>query len=144
MTFPDPQPGLVISYGYLWHREYRRGREEGRKDRLCVIVLKTFTGESGETMIRVAPITHTEPEDEILAIEIPPTVKRHLHLDSERSWIILDEFNEFAWPGFDLRPLRGKPVRYAYGFVPPVLFDQLLRKLAVLRKSGLLKRVPRD
>lgn len=31
MTLPDPEPGLVISYAYLWHHEHARGREEGLK-----------------------------------------------------------------------------------------------------------------
>jgi len=33
MALPDPQPGLVISYSYLWHHEHRAGREEGLKSR---------------------------------------------------------------------------------------------------------------
>ena len=39
MPIPNPEPGLVISYAYLWHREHEAGREEGRKDRPSVIVL---------------------------------------------------------------------------------------------------------
>jgi len=144
MAFPDPQPGLVISYGYLWHREHRGGQEEGRKDRPCVIVLKTSVAASGDTLVRVAPITHSNPGDDALSIEIPAAIKRHLGLDSDRSWIIVDELNEFVWPGFDVRPLRGKPQGYAYGFLPPALFAQLLRKLGSLYRSGILKRVPRD
>jgi hypothetical protein len=119
MVFPDPQPG-------------RRGQEEGRKDRPCVIVLRTTVDKNGHTFVRVAPITHSEPEHDALAIEIPLTVKQYLGLDSERSWVILDELNEFVWPGFDIRPLGGKPQGYAYGYLPPALFNQLLRKLGTL------------
>jgi hypothetical protein len=108
-----------------------------------MIVLKTSVAENGDTLVRVAPITHSEPEDDALAIEIPAPVKRHLGLDSERFWVILDEMNEFVWPGFDIRRLRGKPQGYAYGFLLPALFGQLLRKLGVLWQSGKLKRVPR-
>jgi hypothetical protein len=39
MPIPSPEPGLVISYAYLWHHEHEAGREEGRKDRPSVIVL---------------------------------------------------------------------------------------------------------
>ena len=28
MSFPDPHPGLVIRYAYLWKREHDEGREE--------------------------------------------------------------------------------------------------------------------
>jgi hypothetical protein len=37
-----------------------------------------------------------------VAVEIPLRVKEHLRLDSERSWVILNEVNVFTWPGFDL------------------------------------------
>jgi len=30
MPIPDPEPGLVISYAYLWHHEHQTGREEGQ------------------------------------------------------------------------------------------------------------------
>lgn len=39
MPIPNPEPGLVISYAYLWHDEQQAGREEGRKDGPSVIVL---------------------------------------------------------------------------------------------------------
>jgi hypothetical protein len=53
-------------------------------------------------------MTHT-PTEEARSIAIPPKVKRHLGLD-DASWIVLDEANEFFWPGFDLRPIaRSKP-----------------------------------
>jgi hypothetical protein len=32
MPFPNPEPGLVISYAYLWHHEHQVGREEGQKE----------------------------------------------------------------------------------------------------------------
>jgi hypothetical protein len=30
VSFPEPHPGLVIRYAYLWKRESDEGREEGR------------------------------------------------------------------------------------------------------------------
>jgi hypothetical protein len=38
MPLPDPKPGLVIHYSYLWAHEHARGHEEGVKDRPAVIV----------------------------------------------------------------------------------------------------------
>jgi hypothetical protein len=29
VPIPTPEPGLVISYAYLWHHEHEAGREEG-------------------------------------------------------------------------------------------------------------------
>lgn len=48
---------------------------------------------SGRTQLLVAPVTHSEPDRAGDAIEIPPSVKRHLGLDRERSWIVLTELN---------------------------------------------------
>jgi hypothetical protein len=35
---------------------------------------------------------------------VPRKLKRHLGLDDEPSWIYTDQINQFAWPGYDLRP----------------------------------------
>jgi hypothetical protein len=39
------------------------------------------------------------------AVELPQAVKRHFGLDTDRPCVVLDEVNEFTWPGFDLRPI---------------------------------------
>ena len=95
MAIPTPQPGLVISYTYLWHHEHRAGRDEGRKDRPCVIALAVERDDHGP-IVTVGPITHAPPADTSLAIELPPGVKRHLGLDGARSWVVLHEGNRFA------------------------------------------------
>ena len=125
MALPPPEPGLVISYAYLWHREQAKKRTEGAKDRPCVIVLKVERQDE-LVIVTVSPITHKAPSADTTALEIPPAVKRHLGLDSEKSWIVLDEINQFVWPGFDLRPIRGRNGRIDYGFLPPKLFARLV------------------
>jgi|SRR6516165_4935128 hypothetical protein len=93
MPIPNPEPGLVISYAYLWHHEHEAGREEGRKDRPSVIVLVIEREADGATIVTVLPITHSPPADQNSAVEIPPPVKRHLGLDDERSFNqVLDAF----------------------------------------------------
>lgn len=144
MAFPSPQLGLVISYAYLWHQEYRAGREEGVKDRPCVIILSVRDVADGTTVVRVAPITHATPDNPKAAIELPQAVKRHLGLDTGRSWIILDEINEFTWPGFDLRPVTSARDSFAYGFLPPRLFESLMAKLRLAWEQGHGKATPRD
>jgi hypothetical protein len=62
--------------------------------------------------------------------EIPTAVMRHRGLDEARSWVILDEVNEFTRPGFDLRSIPPSRDRCAYGFFPPRLFGQMMVKLA--------------
>jgi hypothetical protein len=144
MAFPDPQPGLVISYAYLWHREHRAGQEEGVKDRPYVIVLSTERVADGAILVRVVPVTHRPPDVFTTAVQLPPAVKRHLGLDASPSWVVLDEINEFIWPGFDLRAVPGSRERFAYGFLPPRLFEQLMTKLRTVWSKGRAKTTPRD
>jgi hypothetical protein len=125
MPIPAPEPGLVISYAYLWHTEHEAGREEGRKDRPSVIVLAIERQADETTIVTVLPITHSSPGDPAGAVEIPAAVKRHLGFDDSRSWVIVSEGNEFVWPGYDLRKI-GRGDRYDYGFLPPRLFKQVL------------------
>lgn len=74
---PDPSPGLVIRYSYLWHRDYLDGREEGVKDRPCAVVLsKRMQG--NDTVVTVAAISHTKPENPDMAVEIPNKSKSAL------------------------------------------------------------------
>ena len=84
MAFPEPTPGLVIRYSYLWAQEHKRGREEEVKDRPCAVILVT-ANEDGERVVTVLPVSHTPPADPKFAGEIPATVKRRLNLDDERS-----------------------------------------------------------
>jgi len=129
MSWPAPQPGLVIRYAYLWDREAREGREEGSKDRPCAIVLVVLR-DGEHPIVRVLPITHSAPADPVDALEIPPLSKQRLGLDSERSWVVLSEANDFIWPGPDLRPaVPGDPATVAYGFLPPGFMRALKERL---------------
>ncbi len=129
MPLPDPTPGLVIGYAYLWHEQARRGLEEGGKDRPCVIVLSAIQDETG-TIVTVAPVTHRPPADPETAVELPAETKRRLGLDDERSWAVVSEVNRFHWPGPDLRPVPGsKPPRFSYGLLPAKLFLRIRERL---------------
>lgn len=140
---PEPEPGLVISYAYLWAREHREGRREGVKDRPCVVVLSVRQSPTGPARVLLAPVTHRPPDDPVTAIEIPVRVKRHLGLDDAPSWIIVDEMNEFVWPGFDLRPIAGEPRRFAYGFLPPRLFAEVVGGVAGAWRRHEGRNIPR-
>jgi hypothetical protein len=142
MSIPTPEAGLVISYAYLWHYEHQAGQDEGRKDRPSVIVLAVEREADDTTVVTVLPITHSTPSDPTAAIEIPAVVKRHLGLDEARSWIIVNEGNEFDWPGYDLRKVPNTD-RYEFGFLPPRLFNQVLDAFAAFHKSGQAKTTSR-
>ena len=121
MALPEPTPGLVIRYAYLWGRESDQGAEDGSKDRPCAVVLAAKR-QGEETRVVVAPITHAAPGLGAAAIEIPTETKRRLGLDNERSWIITSEVNVFEWPGPDVRPLPARPgadAGFAYGYLSP-------------------------
>lgn len=143
MPIPNPEPGLVISYAYLWHREHQAGHAEGRKDRPSVIVLAAQRESDGATLVTVLPITHRAPAEGTSVLEIPQPIKHHLGLDGDRSWIIVSEGNEFLWPGYDLRKIPNID-RYDYGFLPPRYFNQILEAFLACHRTGQRRTTPRD
>jgi hypothetical protein len=135
VNFPDPRPGLVIRYSYLWKREQDAGLEEGAKTRPCAIVLFRAV---------VLPITHLPPTDMADAIEIPAVTKARLGLDTDLSWIMISEVNEFVWPGPDLRPIADKELpSIAYGVLPPKFYRHLLKRFTERVRQRLVVRVTR-
>lgn len=143
MTFPQPYAGLVIRYAYLWDREAAAGREEGSKDRPCAIIMAVVDAE-GDDEVWVLPITHSPPANADDAIEIPPLTKTRLGLDSDRSWIVLTESNEFVWPGPDLRAVPGQdPSSIVYGTLPPRFFALVLEKFLERDRAAKSPRVKR-
>lgn len=143
MSIPAPEPGLVISYAYLWDHEFERGQDEGRKDRPCVITLAVQRRTDDETLVTVLPVTHRPPDKADAAVEIPHVVKRRLGLDGARSWVIVSEGDQFVWPGYDLRKTPGSE-RYDYGFLPPRLFQQILDAFRAWHRSNRARLISRD
>ncbi len=143
MALPKPEPGLVISYSYLWRDQHRAGAQEGRKARPCAIVAAA-TDEDGDLRVYVAPITHAKPNDPH-AVELPLAVKRRLGLDDAPAWIVTDELNRFIWPGYDLQPIaRDKPDTFAWGFLPTEIFAAVKRGIAAHRERNRLGLTPRE
>jgi hypothetical protein len=143
VSWPEPRPGLVIRYSYLWRREAEAGRDEGVKDRPCAIIVAVKT-EAGETIVYALPITHAPPRGADEALELPKPTKDRLGFDSDRSWIMLTEANIFAWPGPDLRFVEGRgPESIAYGMLPPRLTAMIRErfvKLLQARRTGMVNR----
>jgi hypothetical protein len=139
VPFPAPEPGLVISYAYLWHSEYEQGREEGVKNRPCAIILTAH--EDDDIVVTVLPVTHAAPRNPEEAVELPLPVKQRLGLDEARSWVIVNEMNRFLWPGPDLRPAQ--PGRGSYGLLPPGLYRTIRERFLTCAKAQRLRTVPR-
>ncbi len=135
MSLPEPIPGLVIRYSYLWRDEALGGAEQGRKDRPCVIVL-SVAREDGRTVVTVAPITHSVPRHAGAAIEIPGDTQRRLKLDGARSWVVAADLNRFVWPGPDLTLADSRQRRFDYGVVPRALYRAVRDRVLVLARTG--------
>lgn len=144
MSFPEPKPGQVIRYSYLWKREYDNHQEEGVKDRPSAVIMVT-KNDDGETLVTVLPVTHTPPSDPTLAVEIPRQTKQRLGLDDERSWIVLSEANRFIWPGPDLRMAKpGEPLSVVYGYLSANFFELIRTRFIALAKAQKAKLVRRS
>lgn len=135
-----PVAGTVLRYGYLWKREADAGQREGKDRPVALVVGKRAN--DGECV--VVPITHADPNDPALAIEIPDAERRRLGLDSERAWIVLAEFNAFFWPGHDLRPVSGrKPATVIYGRLSRGLYTRVLTRMKALLAARKVAGTPR-
>ena len=139
MPLPEPRPGLVLRYGYLWADEHDQGRDEGVKARPCVVVVATQRIE-GELLVTVVPITHTAHGAG--AVPLPSTTKARLGLDDEASWIVCTEVNRFVWPGPDLHPVA-RDGRWAYGMLPAILYERIRRSLVGEIRRQRIRIVPR-
>ena len=130
MALPKaPFPGMVARYSFLWSTKAKAGQTEGRKDRPCVVITAIRRIADGRFRVRVLAITHA-PTEEAHSIAIPTKVKLHLGLDPDASWIVLDEVNEFFWPGVDLRPVsRLRPGVWTFGVLPMEIFEEIQAKL---------------
>jgi hypothetical protein len=124
--------GYIFRYSYLWHRQHLEGREEGDKDRPC-LVLASIKLDDGSFAVRALPVTHAPPDDPADAIEIPRLVKERFRLDEGRSWIVVTESNRFVWPGPDLRPVESETGYY--GAIPPAIFAEAKRRFVALAKA---------
>lgn len=143
MSLPVPKAGLVIRYAFLWDHEARQGATEGRKDRPAAIIVAVRKDADGDVRVTVAPITHEAPGDPDASIEIPSAVTKGLGLDGQRQWLRLDQVNRFSWPGFDLRPIPGRPGVFAYGMLPADLYARLKAGILERQKARTLAVTPR-
>lgn len=145
MSLPKPLPGLVVRYNYLWADDAVKDREEGDKERPAAIVMAVDAPGTNAVRVYVLPITHSVPVKGTEAMEIPAAVCRSAGLDAARSWVILSEFNEFVWPGFDLANVPGRtPRTVAYGFLTPGFFASVRDRWLELDTTGKSQAVPRD
>lgn len=125
----------MLNYAYLWRDQYRRGLEEGTKNRPCLVVA-IEPSPDGQQYVTVAPVTHHPPQDFREALEIPSAIKQSLGLDEQPSWIVLTDLNRFRWPGEDIRQIPSRPTgTFSYGVMPSRLFCRIAASIP--RLTGL-------
>lgn len=136
MALPEPAPGLVIRYDYLWLRQSVAGADQG-KDRPACLVAASDLGTTPRFVI-ILPITHSVPTGDTFGVEIPARVRQAIGLDDKPCWVIVSEHNVDEWPNGGLQPLPGRPGAFSYGHIPPGLFAVIKARFVELarRKPG--------
>lgn len=141
MPLPDPKPGLVIRYDYVWAPEAAAGRTSGKDRPACLVAASDSVARP--RFVVLLPITHTAPVLPTVGIEIPSKVKQFLGLDAAPSWVIISDHNVDEWPNGGLSPVPDSTDVFSYGFLPPALFAQIKAEFLELvkrQKSGSVKR----
>lgn len=133
MSFPEPKPGLVVRYDYLWTHEAARGQDQGKDRPACLVA-------ASDSVLRpryvvLLPITHTPPSGDTVGIEIPAKVKAAIGLDDVPSWVIVSEHNVDEWPSGGVSPVPGKTGVFAYGIIPPGLFTRIKAEFVTLARQ---------
>jgi len=141
VTLPEPRPGLIIRYDYLWTKEAATGRDQGKERPACLVA--AMDSASSPRLVVILPITHTRPNRTSIGVEIPARVREVLGLDDVPCWIIVSEHNVDEWPNGGLAPLPGRPGVFSYGFIPPGLFAQVKERFLDLYEKGQTGRVRR-
>lgn len=142
----DIKPGSIIEAPFLWSHEKGKGREEGAKNRRCIVMARM-----GDKALLVHPITSKMPTNAAYSMTLPERDKRggSRLSDHIESRVACDELNIIELPSSSLLPTRspGQGTRWALGQVSGPTFDRL-RKLSVaaaqdkVQKVSTLKRDP--
>lgn len=141
----EPKPGLVVRYDFLWKEEQQLGSQSG-KDRPCAIVVALNDGLDGTREVALCAITHSPPSTSEQAIQIPPSVARHLGLDDQPCWIKTEQVNWVAWKKnripYGITPARAG--QWSYGQLPLDITRKVFQQISERVKQGLLHQVRRD
>jgi hypothetical protein len=141
VPLPEPRPGLVIRYDYLWTRDAASGRDQGKERPACLVA--AMDSAASPRFVVILPITHTRPVGDTAGVEIPAKVRAALGLDDAPSWVIVSEHNVDEWPNGGLASVPRQPGVFSYGFIPPGLFARVKARFLALCEQGRSGRVLR-
>jgi hypothetical protein len=134
VALPEPRPGLVIRYDYLWSRQAAEGRQQSKHRPTCLVAASDSS--TTPRFVVILPITHSAPRGDDVGIEIPHKVRRALGLDEAPSWVLVSDHNVDEWPNAGLTPVQSQPDVWSYGFIPPGLFAQIKARFLELARQG--------
>jgi hypothetical protein len=107
VPLPEPWPGLVIRYDYLWTREAAAGREQGKERPACLVAAADSL--ASPVLSSFSRLPHSSPDTDTVGVAIPAKVREALGLDDAPGWIIVSEHNVDEWPNAGLASLPGRP-----------------------------------
>jgi hypothetical protein len=138
----EPQVGQIVDHHFLWADEHGAGQIEGRKARPCIIIA-VEQQRHGASRVTVLPITSQPPRAGTASVAVPDDVKVRIGLTRARpAWVVIDDANVFAWPGYDLVPQpRGGFVR---GVVTRGFFQLVRDAVLAAHARGRPRRIQRD
>lgn len=140
-----PEAGDILSYRYLWHREYEKGLEEGSKARPSVVLTLIEKNENNVLEVYLLPITHSQPENPNDAYLIPSDKALKAGLDESKNFVNLTEMNHFTWKGYDVESVpNSNPKTEYYGRLDFDITNKLRSELAARKARGSFTIVQRD
>ena len=116
-TIDQIKVGHVLRYVYLFKSEAAAGRDEGVKERPVVVIDVDYD----TRRVMVLPVT-TKGDGRPGAVPLPAPVASACGL-SPQSAIVVTEYNDFRWLGYDIRPVGNG---YITGRLPPGFTDKIL------------------
>jgi len=137
-----PKVGQIVEHHFLWLAEHAAGQFEGRKPRPCLIIaVEERTGSAPR--VTVLPITSQAPRGGTTALAVPRELNARMGLDPKRDgWVVIDEANIFAWPGFDLIPQPGGG--FVRASVTAGFFTPVRGAVLAAQPHGRPRRIERD
>lgn len=124
---PEPEPGLVVRFGYRWADD----RAQVKDRPVCVVLVSEVPDLSGGAQhsnllkrILYVPISTKPPRSDQVGLEIPRSVAANLRLRDTQNWVVLSECNVQFWPN-DLARVPHIGGEWVHGYVPPRFFDKI-------------------
>ncbi|WP_299592829.1 hypothetical protein [uncultured Tateyamaria sp.] len=128
MALPEPRPGLVVGYDFLFREQADVGMENANKPHPSAIIL--VVRKELQTRVSLLAISHAPPSptEAPYRLKLTSAECRQMGLDSGDHWVNLRDINSFDWPGYDLVPSApGK--QFVYGTMSRHTFIRIVEAL---------------